>query len=172
MRRLVVLAWLTAMIVFPAHAQAQSPTVVHGGGTGTFGRDLDGNGDVEASQFGMGVTILGNGSARGHFLCLMAGRSDIGPFPVMSVSGPTTAGFLAADSTVTFSGIATVNLGNGQIFRGIPFQVTVSRGGPGVGTLRLTVVGVFDGGPGDTTVGNGNYDLPTETVTSGQIAIG
>jgi len=172
MRRLVVLVWLTAMIVFPVHAQAQAPTMVYGGGTGTFGRDLDGNGDVEASQFGMGVTILGNGSARGHFLCLMAGRSDIGPFPVMSVSGPTMTGFLAADSTATFSGIATVNLGNGQIFRGIPFQVTVSRGGPGVGTLRLTVVGVFDGGPGDTTVGNGNYDLPTETVTSGQIAIG
>ena len=44
-------------------------------------------------------------------------------------------------------------------------------GGPGVGQLQLTVIGAFDGVPGDTTTGNGNYDLPPETVATGQISI-
>ena len=170
MNRLVALVCLTATILLPTPALAQTPTMVYGGGTGTFFHDLDGDGDVEASQFGMGVTILGNGSAKGHFLCLMAGRSDIGPFPVMSVSGPPTEGS-ATGSTATFSGFATVNLGNGQVLPGIRFHVTVTAGGPGVGTMQLTVDGVFDGGPGDMIVGNGNYELPPETVTSGQIAM-
>jgi hypothetical protein len=35
----------------------------------------------------------------------------------------------------------------------------------------LTVIGAFDGVPGDTIPGNGNYDLPVETVATGQIRI-
>jgi hypothetical protein len=53
----------------------------------------------------------------------------------------------------------------------MPFTVTVTDGGPNVGTLRLTVIGAFDGVPGDTIIGNGNYDLPTETVDKGQIKL-
>ena len=53
----------------------------------------------------------------------------------------------------------------------MPFTVRVTAGGPGVGTLQLTVIGAFDGVPGDTKPGNGNYDLPVETVRSGQIKI-
>ena len=32
-------------------------------------------------------------------------------------------------------------------------------------------IGAFDGVPGDTKSGNGNYDLPPETVNTGQISI-
>jgi len=53
----------------------------------------------------------------------------------------------------------------------VPFQVVLHAGGPGVGQLQLTVIGAFDGVPGDTTTGNGNYDLPPETVATGQISI-
>jgi len=49
--------------------------------------------------------------------------------------------------------------------------VTAWLGGPGVGKMQLTVVGAFDGVPGDMTPGNGNYDLPVETVATGQIAM-
>ena len=49
--------------------------------------------------------------------------------------------------------------------------MTVTSGGPGRGTLQLTVIGAFDGIPGDTIPGNGNYDLPVERVSSGQITI-
>jgi hypothetical protein len=40
-----------------------------------------------------------------------------------------------------------------------------------VGRMQLTVSGVFDGVPGDTIPGNGNYDLPVETVATGLIKI-
>jgi len=155
----------------PLPVGAQVAVRVTGGGTGTFGADLDGDGDIDGSQFGIGVTIRANGSAQGHFLCLMAGRSDILGLPVMVVQGPVSSGDVNGDGSVTFSGVGTVNLGNGTIFGGIPFAVTVTAGGPGVGTLQLTVIGAFDGVPGDTLLGNGNYDLPVETVASGRIKI-
>ena len=142
-----------------------------GGGSGTFGADLDGDGDIDGSQFGMGVSIFGTGSAKGHFECLMAGNSDILGLPLMAVEGKVTTGSVNANGSATFSGVARVNLGNGVIFKGVPFVVTVTAGGPGIGTLQLTVIGAFDGVPGDTSPGNGNYDLPVETVDSGQIKI-
>jgi hypothetical protein len=102
----------------------------------------------------------------------MAGRSDILGLHLMAVQGQVTEGHVNPDGSVTFSGDdGTVNLGNGTIFRGVPFVVKVTAGGPGVGTLQLTVIGAFDGVPGDTNVGNGDYDLPVETVRSGRIKI-
>src|SRR5436190_12972191 len=144
---------------------------VTGGGQGTFGADLDGDGDIDGSHFGIGISILGNGSAKGHFECLMAGNADILGLALMSVAGNVTNGSVNANGSVTFSGVATVNLGKSTMFKGVPFRVTVTAGTAGVGTLTLTVIGAFDGVPGDTNIGNGNYDLPTETVVTGQIKI-
>jgi hypothetical protein len=173
MKRLLLFLTATAVICFvPAFASAAGMTMVHGGGTGSFGADLDGDGQIDGSQFGLVVAIVGNGTARGSFLCLMAGRSEILGLHLMSVQGQVTGGVLNADGSATFSGIASVNLGGGTIFRSVPFQVTAWPGGPGVGKMQLTVVGAFDGVPGDTISGNGNYDLPNETVRSGQIAMG
>jgi hypothetical protein len=41
---------------------------------------------------------------------------------------------------------------------------------PLVGRLQLTVMGVFDGVPGDTIPGNNSYDLPEEWVATGQLS--
>jgi hypothetical protein len=175
MKRLALL--LTAILtvattLLPPSAVAQHDVRVTGGGTGTFDADLDGDGDIDGSQFGMEIIIRGDGSAQGHFLCLMAGRSDILGLSLMAVQGQVTEGNVNLDGSVTFSGDdGAVNLGNGTIFRGVPFAVTVTAGGPGVGTLQLTVIGAFDRVPGDTDIGNGNYDLPVETVASGRIKI-
>ena len=77
------------------------------------------------------------------------------------------------ERSISFSGVGTVDLGTGAggFFTDVPFEVTVMAGGPGVGTLQLTVIGAFDGVPGDTIIGNGNYDLPVETVSNGLIRI-
>ena len=172
MKKLALLLVVMAMTsLMPGFASAAGVTKVHGGGTGTFGADLDGDGQTDGSQFGMGVTIRGSDTAAGHFLCLMAGRSRFLDLAVMSVEGQVGAGTLNDARSVTFMGVGTVNLGKGDIFRGIPFEVRVWAGGPGVGKMQLTVIGVFDGVPGDSIPGNGNYDLPPETVVSGQIAI-
>jgi hypothetical protein len=172
MRRLIVVSAATILAaVIPLKAVAQAPTRVNGGGTGTFAADLDGDGDIDGSQFALHVALLGSGAARGHFMCLMAGRSDILGLPVMKVDGPVTEGALNADGSVTFAGVGTVNLGHGDLLRGVAFEVRVTAGGPGSGTMQLTVVGAFEGVPGDAVLGNGNYDLPIETVRSGQIRI-
>jgi hypothetical protein len=76
------------------------------------------------------------GAANGHFTCLLAGRSAILGLRLKVVQGGVTQGVAHADGSVTFRGVATVNLGNGQQFRGVPFVVTVTAGGPGVGTLQ------------------------------------
>ncbi|HEU0022429.1 MAG TPA: hypothetical protein VFR55_12280 [Dehalococcoidia bacterium] len=163
---------LIAGLVVSTHtALADDVTRVTGGGTATFNADLDGDGEIDGSQFGLGVRILGNSSANGHFQCLMAGRSDILGLPLMAVEGKVTTGNVNSDGTATFGGLARVNLGDGTIFSDVPITVTASAGGPGVGTLTLTVIGAFDGVPGDTIIGNGNYDLPIETVSSGHVKV-
>ena len=147
---------------------------VTGGGTTTFGADLDGDGDIDGSHFGFAAVIADDGSAQGHFTCLMAGNADFLGLHLMAVQGHITSG---APDGRSFTGTATVKVLNAfgpgvqSIFRDIPFVVTVTPGGPGVATLQLTVFGVFDGVPGDVALGNHNYDLAKETLTTGQIAI-
>src|SRR5438128_3401361 len=147
---------------------------VTGGGTTTFGADLDGDRDVDGSHFGFAAVIADDGSARGHFTCLMAGNANFLGLHLMAVQGPVTSG---APDGRSFSGTATVKVLNAvgpgvqSIFRDIPFAVAVTPGGPGVPTLQLTVFRVFDGVAGDVAPGNANYDLAKETLTTGQITI-
>jgi hypothetical protein len=172
MKRLLVLLVLLA-IALPASPALGQPVVhVTGGGAGTFAQDLDGDGDIDGSRFGIGVVIAEGGVAEGHFECLMAGASDILGLPLMAVEAKVAIG--SADpraGTASFDGVARVNLANGTVFSGVPIQVEVREGPAGVATMRLTVIGAFDGVPGDQIPSNGNYDLPTETVERGRIDV-
>jgi hypothetical protein len=172
MRRLSIgVAAVIAVSLAAPIAMAEAPALVRGGGTGTFAADLDGDGDIDGSHFGLGATFR-SGVARGYFECLMAGNADILGLALMAVEGKVTGGWAnPATGTAALEGVATVNLGHAGRFRGIPFEVALAAGGPGVGELQLTVIGVFDGVPGDTVPGNGNYDLPVETIATGQISI-
>jgi len=144
---------LTIGVLGPATAVAGAPMVVSGGGTGTF------DGIHPGSQFGMGVVYRG-GSVQGHFNCVMAGRSAFAGLRLMKVDGQVTAGSAdAAAGTATFSGIGTLHMDNAKSRVG--FTVNLTRGGPGVGTLQLTV----DGPP------VGLFPLPLEHVASGQISV-
>jgi hypothetical protein len=158
-----------------APSAAARPSVqTTGGGTTTFGADLDGNGAINLSHFGFAAVIASDGSAHGHFMCLMAGNAEILGLKLMAVQGPVTFG--SADGT-RFGGTATVKVfhafGNGResIFEDVPYSVVVAPGGVGVGTLQMTVSGVFDGVAGDVVLGNGDYDLAKETLRSGRITI-
>src|SRR5438067_12327374 len=144
---------LTVGVLGPAPAVAGAPMVVSGGGTGTF------DGIHPGSQFGMGVVWRG-GSVQGHFNCVMAGRSAFAGLRLMKVDGQVTAGSAdAAAGTAIFSGIGTLHMDNAKSQVG--FTVNLTRGGPGVGTLQLTV----DGPP------VGLFPLPVEHVASGQISV-
>jgi hypothetical protein len=170
-RLLIVLAvGLAAALVAPA-AIADRPVGVSGGGTGSFAADLDGDGDVDGSHFGVGA-IFGSSTARGHFECLMAGNADMLGLPLMAVEGEVSGGSAdAASGTARLTGVATVNLGSEGRFQGVPYEVRLWAGGAEAGRLQLTVIGAFDGVPGDTLPGNGNYDLPVEWVATGQIRV-
>ncbi|GEM_PF-3577577 len=168
---LVAILMLIVALLLASPISARPLARVTGAGEGTFGADLDSDGEVDGSFFWVDVNLLGGGAAKGDFECLMAGRWDFLDLPLMLVDGTVSTGNVNADKSVTFGGLARVNIGDGPGFTGVPYTVTARPGGPGKGTFKLTVIGAFDGVPGDTVVGNGNYDLPAETVASGRINV-
>jgi len=144
---------VTIGVLGPATAVARAPMVLSGGGTGTF------DGIHPGSQFGMGVVFRG-GTVKGHFNCVMAGRSAFAGLRLMKVDGQVTTGSADASAgTATFSGIGTLHMNNAK--SQVAFTVEVTRGGPGVGTLQLTV----NGPP------VGLFPLPVEHVATGRISI-
>jgi hypothetical protein len=154
-----------------------------GGGQGTFanGRidpwdvkgvdgDLDGDGHVDGSYFLVAVEAE-HASVQGHFVCAMWGNTRFLGLPLMGVEGRVSrVAINKKTGVVRLEGTGTVDLG-GPFFQNVPFIAKVTAGGPGEATLQLTVVGAFDGVPGDTVPGNGNYDLPIETLISGIVTM-
>jgi hypothetical protein len=164
-RRLItVVLVLVATGALVPSSVAGGPTVVNGGGTGS----LSATGTPAFSQFGLGVRILGEGATAGHFNCLMAGRSAFPGFQLMAVRGSVTTG-TATSTTASFRGAGTLLYnftgGDGRTQKSdVTFSVNVTEGGPGVGALQLTVIGV-------PFVPGGVAAFPPEFVASGQIAI-
>jgi len=142
----------------PTHAVAASSTQVTGGGRGTL------NGVDPFSQFGFGASIGPGGSAQGHFNCLMAGSSAFQGFePLMKVDGDVSSGSVNSGAgTAVLRGSGTLNLGPSGRFPA-QFSVVVREGGPGVGTLTLTVL--------SPRLGSAPVTLPVETVMHGGITI-
>lgn len=151
-------------LLLASSAVAAGPTVANGGGTGSWTPV----GVPPASQFGLGVKFLGAAAAAGHFECLMAGRSAFPGFRFMAVEGRVTAGTSTA-TAATFTGTGTLLYkfvdSDGRIQKAdVTFSVNVTEGGPGIGTLQLTVTGV-------PFVPGGVAAFPPEWVSSGQIKI-
>ena len=158
MKRLLILL-LAIVVLAPSHAAAAAgSTHVNGGGRGTV------DGVRPFSQFGFGVSIDPGGSAQGHFNCLMAGSSAFPGFePLMKVDGQVSSGSANAGAgTAVFVGSGTLNLGPSGRFPA-EFSVVVTEGGPGTGTLTLTVL--------SPRLGSAPVTLPIETVTHGRITI-
>ena len=152
MKRLVAaLAGLLAACALVPAATAATPAVVNGGGRGfAEGRTF--------SQFGFNVTRSAEGSVQGHFNCLMAGSSQFPGFTLMAVRGQVTHATMGA-STASFDGVGMF-LAPGVFDKSAAtFHVEVTAGGPGVGTLHLTLLTPFF------------FDLPVEQVLHGQISI-
>jgi hypothetical protein len=163
-RLIIVVLLLVATGALVSSGVAGGPTVVNGGGTGS----LSATGTPPFSQFGLGVRVLGGGAAAGQFNCLMAGRSAFPGFELMAVRGGVTTG-TASSTTASFSGAGSLLYnftgGDGRTQKAdVTFSVNVTEGGPGVGTLQLTVIGV-------PFVPGGVAAFPPEFVASGQLTI-
>src|SRR5439155_59685 len=91
------------------------------------------------SQFGFNVTRSADGSVQGHFNCLMAGSSQFPGFTLMAVRGEVTRASIGA-SAASFDGVGMF-LAPGVFDKSAAtFHVEVTPGGPGVGTLHLTLL--------------------------------
>jgi len=145
---LLAILW-TACVFVPA-AAGGGPAVANGGGHGT-------DGTRPFSQFGFSVTRSADGSVQGHFNCLMAGATQFPGFTLMAVRGQVTSATIGSGSA-SFDGAGMFQTGN-QGKLPATFHVEVTEGGPGVGTLHLTLLTPFF------------FDLPIEQVMDGQITI-
>jgi hypothetical protein len=154
MKRLVgaLAGFLAACALVPAASSAAGPVAATGGGRGT----VDG---VNAfSDFGFSVMRSSGGAVEGHFNCLMAGSSQFPGFTLMAVRGQVTHATVGS-ATASFDG-AGMFLAPGVFDKSAAtFHVEVTAGGPGVGTLHLTLLTPF------------LFDLPVEHVLHGQISI-
>jgi hypothetical protein len=143
--RLVLVSAATMAMASAGHA-GDAVAKVSGGGTATF--DF-----VEGlqSQFAIGSTVYDDGSAKGHFVCMIVG--------VVAISGDVTDGSVNPDGSVTVSGDAHgIDHTFGGPFGECPFTVTFWRGGPNVGQFLYSDCVVPP--PGDA-----------ETVSKGRIKI-
>jgi len=106
---------------------------------------------IDSLDVGTGVFIDPDGSASGTFHAVLAGHSILGPREI-TVEGKVIAGVGESSGAASFSGTATVDLGDGApALPGVPFIVTVTAN---------TVVLALDSTP-----------LPAAALTAGAIAI-
>jgi len=154
MKRLVgaLAGLLAACALVPVASSAAGPVAATGGGRGTT------DGVHAFSDFGFSVMRSSGGAVEGHFNCLMAGSSQFPGFTLMAVRGQVTDATMGG-STASFDG-AGMFLAPGVFEKSAAtFHVEVTAGGPGVGTLHLTLLTPF------------LFDLRVEHVLRGQISI-
>jgi len=126
---------------------------VTGAGEATFPNGASFNGvPLRGLTLGQGLVIAQDRSARGQFQVVLLGTSLLGTPQEVIVEGEVGDGSSTEDGVVTFSGTATVDMGNGTLpMVGVPFWVTASTRG-----LKLSLSAT---------------ELPTATVSAGSITI-
>jgi hypothetical protein len=144
---------LAAAVYAPAPATAACDCgTVTGAARATFAQGATyGSVALKSLELGTGVFIEPDGSAFGVYNAVLTGESLLGQRQI-TIDGNVLRGDVAPDGRVYFSGIATVNLGDGTpSLSGVPFSVSTANN-----SVRLTL--------GSTT-------LPQIQVNSGDITI-
>ena len=140
-----------ASLMAPAPVAAQDAAGVTGAAEAAFPNGAAFNGvSLKGLTLGQGMYIAQDGSATGQFQVVLQGTSPLGTPQNVTVEGEVRGGSVGADGSATFSGTATIDMGDGTpALPGVPFTVTASAGSLG---LILNAVA-----------------LPTATVTAGSI---
>jgi hypothetical protein len=106
----------------------------------------------------------------GTFTCAMSDQSvDLGT-PFRSIDGQVTTAAASRDRG-RLEGTATLELPDGSQMDSVAFVLRVRVGGVDQGALKIRLLGVFDGDPGDAKVGNDAYDQRWQFLTDGSIDI-
>jgi hypothetical protein len=148
------ISFLAVVILFlPASAFGQSTSGVTGAGLGTFPASTTFSGvSVSGVQFGMGVFVPGDTTAAGQVQMTLLGTSPLGQPQNIEIGGDAASGTINTDGSRTFSGTATVDMGDGTPpLTGVSFTVIASAN-----TVLVTVA---------------LNNLPLASLTSGSITI-
>jgi hypothetical protein len=150
---LVMAAMLGLASVMALAPAAVQDTGVTGAAEAAFPSGATFNGvPLSGLTLGQGVIIALDGSATGQFQAVLQGTSLLGTPQSVTVEGEVSNGSVGGDGSATFSGIATVDMGDGTpALSGVPFTVTASTG-----SLALILNAVA---------------LPTATLTAGSITV-
>jgi hypothetical protein len=161
---LVGLIYLTSQ---PGLAQlAPSSTHVSGAGAAEFRGDPD---PVPACTFDLDAQDGVPPSGTVH--CELSQEAiDLG-IPFTQLDAVVTGLQTLVDNQVRLSGTASLDLPDGTQMQDVVYLLSVVAGGPDEGSLRIRLIGVFDGEPGDAKIGNGDYDQWRQHVTDGSIEI-
>src|SRR5438874_12278096 len=122
-----------ASILAPVPAAAQD-TGVTGAAEATFPNGATFNGiSLKGLTLGQGLFIGQDGSATGQFQAVLLGTSLLGAAQNITVEGEVSGGAVGADGSATFSGTATVDMGDGTLpLPGVPYKVTAPAGSLGL----------------------------------------
>jgi len=142
---------LAAVRIVPIMADSEVRSVT-GAGAGLFGAGAAlGAVALQGIELGTGVFIEADGSASGTFHAVLQG-SSLGVARQITVEGKVTAGSVASDGRASFSGSASLDLGDGApALPGVAFRVIAGADG-----LVLAI---------DSTT------LPAAGLTSGAVTI-
>jgi len=146
-----------AVSLFSQSTLAQNgQTTVTGAGGGVFPTGAAFNGvSLSALSFGMGVELPGDGSANGAFQSTLTGTSTTGIARSIVVVGNPTSGSGQGGGPATYSGLCSVDLGDGAPpLSNVPFTVTMAKLPDGKWDLTLTL---------------GATRLPAAAVTAGSV---
>src|SRR5437773_7464812 len=123
-----------AGLLAPAPVAAQDAAGVTGAAEATLPDGATFNGiPLRGLTLGQGLFIAQDGSATGQVQAVLLGTSLLGAAQNITVEGEVSGGSVGADGSATFSGTATVDMGDGTLpLSGVPFTVTASAGSPGL----------------------------------------
>ena len=134
-------AAVLGLATLTAPAAAQDAVGVTGAGEATFPDGASFNGiSLKGLTLGQGMFIAPDGSATGQFQAVLLGSSLLGTPQNITVEGEVGSGSVGADGSATFSGTATVDMGDGTLpLPGVPFTVTISAGSLGLTLNAVTL---------------------------------
>jgi hypothetical protein len=117
---LAILVAAIALCLGSQQAQALTETVVAMAGGGNFPSGTVYQGyPLSTLRYGVGVSVFSDGTATGDVDITCVGSQG-----TYTVEGHPTSGSVPKAGIVVFSGICTVDMGDGTIYSGVSFSVT------------------------------------------------
>jgi hypothetical protein len=151
-RTATILAAAAVLWGSPLAAQTDTSLTV-GAGAGVYPSGTSFNGvPISGLEFSIGVDLPASGPKAGQFQTILLGLSALGQDQLITIEGEANSGSVKADGSSTFSGVCTVDMGDGTLpLKDVPFTVTATAN-----SLLLII---------------GTTNLPTASVSAGAITI-